>query len=145
MTLEMHRLNGNATSLMQIVFCTHRRLLACADLKAKCDLAARARTVLAIACVGAFVGMVAIVLGFRAFPFSWIPLMLGVAFAIFLSSTLMAYRIGRLCNAEIGSSARNAIANLRAKSALADAYYQTVLTQGRPFTRLDLDEMRRIA
>ena len=145
MTLEMHRLNGNATSLMQIVFCTRRRLLACADLKAKCDLAARARTVLAVACVGAFVGMVGIVLGFRAFPFSWIPLMLGVAFAIFLSSTLMANRIGRLCNGEIGPSRRNAIAHLRTKSALADAYYQNVLAQGRPFTRLDLDEMRRIA
>lgn len=145
MTMEIRRQNGNAVSLLQILFCTRRRLLACADLKAKCALSARARTTCAIACVGAFFGMIAIVLGFRAVPFEWVPVLFGGAFALFFISTLLAYRFGRLCNAEIGPSRKNAIAYLRSTSTVAEAYYQNVLVERRPITCLDLDEMRRIS
>lgn len=105
-TMGIRRQNRNAFSLLQILFCTRRHLLACAGLKSKCALSARARTTCAIACVGAFFGMIAIVLGFRAVPLEWVPVLFGGAFALFLISTLLAYRFGRLCNAEIGHRGR---------------------------------------
>jgi hypothetical protein len=121
---------------------SRRRLLAAADLKGKCVTAARARTTCAKVCLGAFLAMVVIVLGFRAVPFTWVPVLMGAAFAVFFVSTLLAYRFGRLCDAQVGPSRRNAIIWLCQTSPDADAYYRKVIGQGRPFTRLDLDEMR---
>lgn len=121
------------------------RLLQSRDLIPLCTLAPRARAMCAVTCVGAFLFMVAVVLGFRLMPFEWVPRLVGGGFGIFLASALLAYRFGRLCSAEIGQSDRTAIDHCRRTSPAADAFYREVKGQGRPFTRVDLIEMRRRA
>lgn len=121
------------------------RLLRSPEIAAACALASRARTVCAIVCVASFLALVFVVVGFRFFPFDLVPALAGAAAATFLLAAMLASRFGRLCSAEFTNTKKIAIAHFRKTSAACDAYYLDVKAQGRPFTRLDLVELRNRA
>ncbi|MFM6852987.1 MAG: hypothetical protein ACKOUM_02780 [Sphingopyxis sp.] len=135
---------GIITRILKILACPAARLLASPHLHALCTLAARARSICAMVSVGAFLAMVIILLSFAAFPLAWVPIMLGAACLLFITSVLIGYRFGRLCRADIGASAKNAIRHHTTNYPAADAYYRAISTQSRPFTRLDLNHLRRL-
>lgn len=130
---------------LSILIKSRSQLLGSPHISSYCITALKARSTCAKICVGAFLMAVAVMFGYRLVPFEVVPVLLGVFFFVFLVSAMLASRFGRLCTAEINRSMKTAIAHYRRISPACDAYYLNVKAQGRPFTRLDLAELRSMA
>lgn len=131
--------------VLSILIQPRMRLLQSPEIAAACALASRARTACAVVCVASSLALAFVVVGFRLFPFDLVPALAGAAAATFLLTAMLASRFGRLCSAEFTNTKKIAIAHFRKTSAACDAYYRDVKAQGRPFTRLDLAELRKRA
>lgn len=129
---------------LTILTASHQRLVAHPNLLELCEIAPKARNRLALICISSFLFALMALIGYRALPLLLVPLLIGVLLVIFILSAMLASRCGRLCdispNIEYMSNAEH-LANICTECA---DYRASVYAQGRPFTRLDLDEMGKI-
>jgi hypothetical protein len=130
--------------ILRILFSTRRALLASPDLIALCALAQRFRAICAITCVASFLGVVAIVMGYRALPFEMVLLSIGGLLLLFIVSATLATRFGRLANAQQNQGYNERITYLIEINPRCAEYAQSVAQQGRPLTEIDLDELGAI-
>ena len=130
--------------VLRVLLLGRARLLAANDLPMLCVLARRCRAVCAIICVASFGLALAAVLGYRLLPWALVPPVLGGLFVIFVVSASLASRFGRLTNADVDIEYAARIAHLCDINPRCAEYVHAVRRQGRPFTRLDLDELGAI-
>src|SRR5574343_870311 len=120
------------------------QLLAAPDLPALCRTAQRIRGWFAGLCIAAFIAALGIVIGYRALPFALVPPALVALLGVFMVSAATASRLGRLTDARLSVEYAQRIGHLVDINPACAAYEASVRQQGRPFTRLDLDELGAI-
>lgn len=120
------------------------KLLNSPAIKQLCITADKARNTLAISCLSFFVALVSIVVFHRAVPFEYVPPIAITAFSCFTLSAILAFRFGRLCDAEKSIKYKSNIEHMCRMQPKCLEYYNRVHGVGRPFTRLDLEELGRI-
>lgn len=130
--------------ILRILFSTRGTLLASPDLIALCAFARRFRAICAITCVASFLGVMAIVIGYRALPFEMVPPSIGGLLLLFTVSAILASRFSRLANAQQDPIYNERITHLVEINPRCAEYAQSVHRQGRPLTEIDLDELGAI-
>lgn len=132
------------TQIPLILLFPRRKLLDSPAIKELCITANKTRNILAISCLSFFLALVSIVLFYRAVPFELVPPIAITAFSCFTLSAMLAFRFGRLSDAEKSIKYRSTIEHMCRMQPKCLEYYNKVRDAGRPFTRLDLEEIGRI-
>ncbi|HOY70299.1 MAG TPA: hypothetical protein PL131_06945 [Methylotenera sp.] len=131
-------------NIARILLSGRQELLGAGDLPQLCRLASKLRGASALICVASFLVALAVIIGYRAMPFTLVPPTMGILFGIFVLSAMSASRFGRLTDAKKNIEYANRIGHMVSINPFCAEYEQTVLQQHRPFTRLDLDELGAI-
>ena len=129
---------------LRILFGSRKRLLESSDLASLFILARQFRAICAICCVTSFVVALTIVLGYRALPFEIVPTSMALLLAVFVISAALASRFGRLGSVELHPVYRKRAGHLIEIDTHCAEYAKRIDRQGRPLTRLDLEELGAI-
>lgn len=130
--------------ILRILFSPRRTLLASPDLIALCVSARHFRAISAITCIASFLGALAVVVGYRALPFETVPPIIAGLMGVFTVSAILASRFGRLANAQNHPIYKARITHLIEINPRCAEYAHSVRRQGRPLTRIDLEELGAI-
>ena len=85
-----------------------------------------------------------LLLGYRALPFEIVPTSMALLLAVFVISAALASRFGRLGSVELHPAYRKRAGHLIEIDTHCAEYAKRIDRQGRPLTRLDLEELGAI-